>query len=98
MKTKKAIEELTDNQVKELLKLKWITPILSGLFELPKKIVNEFVLKLNALAKKYETTFFEVEEQIRETESSLCAMLDELTGNEFDMKGIAELKKLLGGE
>lgn len=98
MRTKKAIEELTDSQVKELLNLKWIDPIISGLFALPRKIENELVTKLEALAKKYETTFFEVEEQIRETEASLCAMLDELTGNEFDMKGIAEFKKLLGGE
>lgn len=98
MRTKKAIEGLTDSQAKELLNLKWIDPIISGLFALPKKIENELVAKLEALAKKYETTFFEVEEQIRETETSLCAMLDELTGNEFDMKGIAEFKKLLGGE
>lgn len=98
MRTKKAIEGLTDSQAKELLNLKWIDPIISGLFALPKKIENELVAKLEALAKKYETTFFEVEEQIRETEASLCAMLDELTGNEFDMKGIAEFKKLLGGE
>lgn len=96
--TKKAIEELTNGQVEELLKRKWIVPILSGLYGLPKKVVNEFVAKLEALAKKYETTFFAVEEQIRETETSLCAVLDELTGNEFDMQGLSEFKKLLGGE
>ena len=49
-------------------------------------------------AKKYETTCAEIEDQIRETEQELNNMLDELTGNEFDIKGIAELKKLLGGE
>ena len=98
MNTKKAIEELTESQVKELLKLKWIDPIISGLMGLPKKIVNEFVSKLEALAKKYETTFFEIEKQIWGTEASLSAMLDELTGNEFDMQGLAEFKKLLGGE
>ncbi len=96
--TKKAIEELTNGQVEELLKRKWIVPVLSGLYGLPKKVVNEFVAKLEALAKKYETTFFAVEEQIRETETSLCAMLDELTGNEFDIQGIVEFKKLLGGK
>ncbi|NLU51760.1 MAG: type I restriction-modification system subunit M [Clostridiaceae bacterium] len=96
--TKKTIEELTDSQVKELLKHKWVNPVLNGLFELPKKAVNEFVVKLEALKKKYETTFFEVEEQIQETEESICAMLDELICDEFDMQGLAEFKKLLGGK
>ena len=40
----------------------------------------------------------DIEQQIKETEKQLNDMLDELTGNEFDMKGIHELKKLLGGE
>ena len=53
---------------------------------------------LIALSKKYETTFAEVDHQISETESSLANLLGELTGNEFDMQGINELKKLLGGE
>jgi type I restriction enzyme M protein len=97
IRTKKVIEELTDDQVKDLLKRKWIEPVLSGLLGLSKKAISNFVSKLEALAKKYETTFFEVEEQIRKTEASLCAMLDELTGNEFDMQGLAEFKKLLGG-
>ena len=57
----------------------------------------ELVAKLEALAKKYETTFAEVEEEIAETEKSLSAMIDDLEGGEFDMLGLGELKKLLGG-
>ena len=57
--------------MKELLKDKWIAPVVNGLAKLPGNIVNEFVSKLEALAKKYETTFFEVEEEIRSVESSL---------------------------
>jgi type I restriction enzyme M protein len=56
------------------------------------------VSKLETLCKKYETTFAQVEEQIADTEKTLIGMLDELTGSEFDRKGIAELKILLGGE
>ena len=36
--------------------------------------------------------------EIDETEQQLCAMLDELTGSTFDMKGINEFKALLQGE
>ena len=47
--------------------------------------------------KCYETTFADVENQIEETEKSLSSMIDDLEGSEFDMLGLAELKKLLGG-
>ena len=96
--TKKTIEELTDEQAKELLCLKWIKPLQKSIEDLPNSILNEFVEKLQTLCTKYETTFAEVEEQIHETESTLVSLLDELTGNEFDMKGIEELKSLLGGK
>ena len=96
-KTKETIEGLSDEQVIELLKDKWIKPLIESLMQLPDSIVAELVAKLEALAKKYETTFAEVETQIEETKKSLSAMIDDLDGSEFDMLGLAELKKLLGG-
>lgn len=96
-KTKETIEGLSDEQVIELLKDKWIKPLIESLMQLPDSIVAELVAKLEAIAKKYETTFAEVETQIEETEKSLSAMIDDLDGSEFDMLGLAELKKLLGG-
>ena len=98
LKTKEAIESLEDAQVRELLGEKWIRPIMTGLSGLPDNIVNGFIAKLEALQKKYDTTFFEVEEEIQDTSAALSSMLDDLTGNDFDMKGLAELKKLLGGD
>ena len=68
------------------------------LFSLPDAAVNGLVNKLEAICKKYETTFADVEKEIANTEQSLIVMLDELEGNEFDMQGIAELKALLGGK
>lgn len=96
-KTKETIESLSDEQVIDLLKDKWITPLIQNLMKLPDSIVNELVSKLEALTKKYETTFAEVEAQISETENTLSAMIDELEGNEFDMLGLSEFKKMLGG-
>ena len=96
-KTKETIENLSDEQVTRLLKDKWIKPLKDNLMQLPDSIVAELVAKLEALAKKYETTFAEVEEEIAETEKSLSAMIDDLEGGEFDMLGLGELKKLLGG-
>ena len=96
-KTKETIESLSDEQVIDLLKDKWITPLIQNLMKLPDSIVNELVSKLEALTKKYETTFAEVEAQISETENTLSAMIDDLEGNEFDMLGLSEFKKMLGG-
>ena len=96
-KTKNTIEGLSDDQVIELLKEKWIKPLIKNLMQLPDSIVDELVIKLEALAKKYETTFAEIETQIEETEKSLSAMIDDLEGGEFDMLGLVELKKLFGG-
>ncbi|MDM8109270.1 type I restriction-modification system subunit M [Phascolarctobacterium faecium] len=98
LKTKEVIEELTDEQGKGLLKEKWIVPLTESINSLPDAAINGLVSKLEAICKKYETTFADVEKEIAETEQSLIAMLDELEGNEFDMQGIAELKALLGGK
>lgn len=96
--TKKTIEELTDEQARALLKLKWVTPLVESMAGLPSAIITDFVAKLVLLSKKYETTFAEVDRQISDTEASLASLLGELTGNEFDMLGINELKNLIGGE
>lgn len=97
-KTKATIESLSDEQVMELLKEKWINPLIQNLMQLPDRIVSELVAKLESLAKKYETTFAEVESQIEETEKELSLMIDDLEAGEFDMLGLHEFKKLLGGE
>lgn len=96
-KTKDTIEGLSDEEVIELLKDKWIKPLIDNLMQLPNTIVSKLVAKIEALAKKYETTFAEVENQIEETEQSLSSMIDDLEGSEFDLLGLAEFKKLLGG-
>lgn len=96
-KTKETIENLSNEQVIELLKEKWIRPLIENLMKLPENIVNELVSKIENLAKKYETTFAEIETEIAETEATLSAMIDDLDGNEFDMLGLAEFQKLLGG-
>lgn len=98
IKTKKTVEALGDGEATELIKLKWVSPIVRSMAGLPEAVISGFVAKLTALCKKYETTFAEVEQQIADTETELRAMLDGLCGSEFDMRGIEELKNLLGGE
>jgi hypothetical protein len=98
LETKETIENLSDKQVIMLLKDKWITPLIENLMKLPESIVSELVAKIETLAKKYDGTLSEIESEIEETQKQLSAMIDDLEGNKFDMLGLGELKKLLGGE
>lgn len=98
MKTKETIEALDDNQVKELLRVKWISKLIVTLKSMPENVVDVLISNVNDMAKKYSETFEDVEKDIVATEKELCLLLDGLRGNEFDMKGISELKSLLIGE
>ena len=96
--TKSTIESLSDEDVYMLLEKKWIEGVVTNIAKLPESIIDSLVTKVTALASKYATTYFEVENKIAETEKELCAMIDELTGDEFDMKGLSEFKSLLLGD
>lgn len=96
--TKETIENLTDEQILYLLDKKWIESFIECLYKLPDKVVENLVNKVEKLHKKYEITYFDIEKEIRETEKELCAMIDELEGNDFDMKGLNEFKSLLLGK
>lgn len=96
--TKDTIEGLSDEQVFELLEKKWVLSLVNNLNRLPDTIVDNLVSKIQALHDKYATTLYEIESQIKETEQVLCSMIDDLVGNEFDMKGLSEFKSLLLGD
>lgn len=98
LKTKDTIEKLTDEQIHELLELKWIYPFVKSLNNLPIEIVNQLSAKVHSVTEKYATTYAHVAQEIKETESQLAAFIDELTGNDFDMKGLSEFKSFLKGE
>lgn len=96
--TKKTIESLSIDTALMLVELKWIAPLVQKISELPKTIIDALTKNIVNLSKKYETTLVDLEGQITDTELSLTSMLDELEGSEDDIKGLMELKKLLGGE
>lgn len=97
-RTRELIGALTNEQVYELLEAKWVAPLMDNLNALPQSSIERLIKKVNALEEKYRDTYANVAEQISETERELGAMLGQLVGDEFDMLGIAELRKLLGGE
>lgn len=97
VKTKEKIESLTGDEVYELLQDKWINPIKENISNIINEVISDFSKNIEKLSEKYEETFEDLEKEINKTEKSLSSMIDELTGNEFDMKGLEELKSLLNG-
>ncbi len=95
LQTKKTIENLTDEQIYELLERKWITPIVTSLSGLPKTILDKLTAQVRALSTKYATTYTDVAREIVQAECSLAELIGDLEGNEYDMKGLQELKNLL---
>lgn len=95
-KTKVQIEQLSNAQVYMLLEKKWITPFIEQMQSLTQELVNELVQKVEQLSQKYDETLSDIDNEIKEAESTLASMLQDLEGNEFDMSGIQELIKLLG--
>ena len=93
-----SITGLTDAQVNELLHLKWITPLSLELATMPIAVISQLTSKVQALADKYAVTYSQVANEIKTTEQELAQMMGKLTGNEFDMQGLAELTSLLKGE
>jgi type I restriction enzyme M protein len=96
--TKTTIENLSDEQVNEMLHLKWITPLSNKLAAMPSAVITQLTSQVQALANKYAVTYSQVASEIKTTEQELAKMMVELTGNEFDQQGLAELTNLLKGE
>ena len=94
----KAIENLSDSEIDDLLNIKWIKTLINSLNKLPEEIINDFIKDIENISKKYDTTLIDLDKEIKETENTLSNMINELTGDEYDIKGLEEFKSLLGGE
>ena len=95
LKTKTTIETLSDAQVYILLESKWIAPLVDELHRLPSVVTEGLIGTLEALVEKYRVTYADNARNIQHAEDALASMLGELNGDEFDLKGIKELKTLL---
>lgn len=94
--TIKKIETLTDDEVEMLLEKKWITPLVEALNGMPGAVVADFIDAITKLTEKYAVTLTSLNKQIETTQKELFSLMEELTGNDFDIKGLETLKNLLG--
>lgn len=98
LKTKDTIEKLSPEQVNDLLVEKWINPITKSILNLVDIEINNFTKAIHSLSNKYSNTLIDVDKEINSTSETLIKMLNDIEGDEFSIKGIKELNKLLRGE
>lgn len=96
-KTKAAIEALDDAEALDLLRQKWFVPLNAAMCSLPENMLAQFSQKLTALCDKYADTYQHISERKQESAAALAQMMDELTGSEFDLQGIAAWQAILKG-
>jgi len=95
--TKATIEALNDTQVLELLEAKWVKPIVSAILALPNEVIEHLTDVVQALTDKYAVTYMETTQKLTEAENSLADLINDLTGDDFDMQGLAQFQTLLKG-
>ena len=93
-----AITSLSDDQVKSLLREKWLAPAMQSIYGIPASIENELRRKIQEIIKKYQNPISELNSEIEKGERQLESLMKQLVGNSFDMAAIAEMRKVLGGD
>lgn len=95
-KAKGKIESLTEDEVYELLVLKWIEPVIKSVNDAAASRINTFILELNKLKEKYSDPLAELSVKQKETENALKESLAQLVGSDEDMMAIRMLMEELG--
>lgn len=97
-KAREAIVTLSDDEVKILLKEKWLTPAMQNINAIPNSIISDLNRSVLEIISKYENPILTLDTDIAKTEKSLSDMLGDLTGDAFDMAAIRQFNHLLGGK
>ena len=98
IKAREAIVSLTDEEIKALLREKWLSPIMQNINSIPSAIVSDLTGKVRTIIRKYENPIAALDSEIEQTERALVSLFDDLSGDSFDSAAIAEMIKLLGGD
>src|SRR5690554_347573 len=96
--TKDVIENLTDTEAKNLLVEKWIHPLIGSIDQLSEEIIKDITDHVKNLSDKYSETLSDIMIEIEDNNKILVSLIDELEGDESDMKGLSEFQSILKGD
>lgn len=92
-KTIKAIENLTDEEAAVLLHHKWIDPICEGIDNTLRSVLSALESEALALSEKYATSDKQINDDMVAANEELAGLVEQLTGDEFAIRGLKELVK-----
>lgn len=92
-KTIKAIENLTDEEAAVLLHHKWIDPICEGIDNTLRSVPSALESEALALSEKYATSYKQINDDMVAANEELAGLVEQLTGDEFAIRGLKELVK-----
>lgn len=92
-KTIKAIENLTDEEAAVLLHHKWIDPICEGIDNTLRSVLSALESEALALSEKYATSYKQINDDMAAANEELAGLVEQLTGDEFAIRGLKELVK-----
>ena len=97
-KAREAIVCLSDDEIKMLLKEKWLTPAMYSINGIPASIKDELNRSVQRIVAKYQNPISTLDAELSDAEKALSSMLKDLRGNDFDIAAIQQFDRLLGGE
>lgn len=92
-KTIKAIENLQDEEAAVLLHHKWINPICEGIDATLRSVLSALESEALALSEKYATSYKQINDDMAVANAQLAELVEQLTGDEFAIRGLKELVK-----
>lgn len=95
IKAKEKIESLSDDEVNDLLILKWIEPIITNIKVIADNTIDNFVRELDNLKKKYSNPLKELNKKVHDKDEKLFELMDSLTGPVKDLEALNMLKDAL---
>ena len=93
-----SIKQIDDTTATNLLRTKWIEPLVSSIERMPNEVVQELESKVHQLTAKYATTYQDIANRIATSESKLYHLIGELIGNEVDALGLTAFRDTLTKE
>ena len=96
--TKEKIESLPLDEALTLLEDKWIKPLVAELEGLCNVVIDDLITQINILDEKYSESLTDINNNIKDAQKEISSMINELNGNEFDLKGINQLKRIIDGD
>ena len=88
----------SDETIRHLLYIKWIEPLSAQLHTLPQRTIDALEEAVCALFEKYAYPYAMLADEMKETTKSLTALLTNLTGDDYDVKGLAAFCDMLRGD